>query len=269
MRAGSTRGVDVPQNLGLYTYTWNNPVTLRDPSGKCVEDFCVLELAAVGAYLNTPAGQRSMQMLQVGAAAAAGALAAGVATWWSKANGGDSPPPPPPPPPAPPPPAEPPPAGPPPPPAGPPGLPPGAAGPIAAAAAAGNNPQARNLVEHGAEAVEEAGAGVANRAVTFAESAADKFKQHWGDIRSLASRSGVEMPSKIKEAGSQIKDFIGNIVKNGVSRVGPYKPTGGGWSNATWTRSGDAIVIQAPDGRFVTILDATKGGAAKNFPGGL
>jgi RHS repeat-associated protein len=34
MRGQVNAGVFAPRNLGLYTYTWNNPMTLRDPDGK-------------------------------------------------------------------------------------------------------------------------------------------------------------------------------------------------------------------------------------------
>ena len=37
MRGGPNKGVFTPRNLGLYAYTWNNPVTLRDPTGRCPE----------------------------------------------------------------------------------------------------------------------------------------------------------------------------------------------------------------------------------------
>jgi RHS repeat-associated protein len=63
-------GVYEPRNLGLYTYAWNNPVALRDPTGQCAEDACVIEGAAVGIaflflatsiYLSLPATQRSFR----------------------------------------------------------------------------------------------------------------------------------------------------------------------------------------------------------------
>jgi RHS repeat-associated protein len=67
-----------PKNLGLYTYAWNNPVNLRDPSGRCIEDLCIGEAAAVGAFLASPAGQRTIAV--AGAALTAGvAIASGAA----------------------------------------------------------------------------------------------------------------------------------------------------------------------------------------------
>lgn len=75
------------------------------------------------------------------------------------------------------------------------------------------------------------------------------------------------MPSKFKQATSRIQAFITDVVQTGETRVGPYQPTGGGWMGALWSKKGDAIVIRSPDRRFLTILDASGGGAAKNYPG--
>jgi RHS repeat-associated protein len=60
IEGGSAMTAYQPRNLGLYAYTWNNPVILRDPTGGCVEDFCIGEAAAVGAFLASPAGQRTV-----------------------------------------------------------------------------------------------------------------------------------------------------------------------------------------------------------------
>ena len=79
----------------------------------------------------------------------------------------------------------------------------------------------------------------------------------------------MPMPGKFKEAGPQISSFIDDVIRLGETRVGPYKPTGGGWPNALWTKHGNTIVIRSPEGRFVTILDAAGGGTAVNYPGGL
>ena len=37
MQGSPAGGVFQPRNLGLYTYTWNNPVVLKDPDGKVVD----------------------------------------------------------------------------------------------------------------------------------------------------------------------------------------------------------------------------------------
>ena len=37
MSGGPNGGVYTPQNLGLYTYAYNNPIVLRDPDGHIVD----------------------------------------------------------------------------------------------------------------------------------------------------------------------------------------------------------------------------------------
>lgn len=105
-------------------------------------------------------------------------------------------------------------------------------------------------------------------AVTFGENATSKLRSHWGDIQKLAREHGFKLPGKFKEAESQIRGFIEDAVRNGQTKIGPYKPTGGGWADARWTKYGNTIVVRAPDGKFVTILDSSGGGAALNYPGG-
>jgi RHS repeat-associated protein len=48
MRGDTNRGVHLPQNLALYSYSWNNPVTIRDPNGKCPMCITALIGAAIG-----------------------------------------------------------------------------------------------------------------------------------------------------------------------------------------------------------------------------
>jgi len=50
-----------PQSLNLYSYVNNNPTTIRDADGHCLEDACVAEslaVAALTAYVASPAGQQ-------------------------------------------------------------------------------------------------------------------------------------------------------------------------------------------------------------------
>ena len=50
-----------PQSLNLYSYVQNNPATVGDPDGHCVEDLCIGEvvaLSALTAYVASPAGQQ-------------------------------------------------------------------------------------------------------------------------------------------------------------------------------------------------------------------
>jgi RHS repeat-associated protein len=46
-RAGRMGGIYLPQNTGVYSYSWNNPATLKDPSGADVLDFTTKELNAI------------------------------------------------------------------------------------------------------------------------------------------------------------------------------------------------------------------------------
>lgn len=117
--------------------------------------------------------------------------------------------------------------------------------------------------------LQNAAIGSPSEAASYGENATSKLRSHWGDIQRLAKEHGVPMPGKFKEAGPQISSFIDDVIRLGETRVGPYKPTGGGWPNALWTKHGNTIVIRSPEGRFVTILDAAGGGAAVNYPGGL
>lgn len=103
----------------------------------------------------------------------------------------------------------------------------------------------------------------------FGKNSWKKLRNHWGDIRNLAKRQGFDLPSKFKNSHAEIEEFIDRIVDLGETRVGPYKPTGGGDPAALWTNLDDAVVIRRSDGEFLTILDASGGGQTKNFPGGL
>ncbi|MEO8903866.1 MAG: RHS repeat-associated core domain-containing protein, partial [Polyangiaceae bacterium] len=191
------RGASEPRNLGLYTYSWNNPVNVRDPNGMCVEDFCVGEAAAVGAFLNTPAGQRLVQAAQVGAVAAAGALLAGATTLWTKISGGDAPPPPNTPSPAPAPGSQPP-AGPP--PAVPPGVVPLAAG---AAAAAANSPAGKQALQEGGEAVAEA----TEASVGTAESLAARVAPAANRLTHIFDKAEHALDDFVSASGGREKAF--------------------------------------------------------------
>jgi RHS repeat-associated protein len=45
-----------PQQLNLYSYARNNPLVLKDPSGRCLEDGCVIEAAGIGAIAGFAGG---------------------------------------------------------------------------------------------------------------------------------------------------------------------------------------------------------------------
>ena len=63
-----------------------------------------------------------------------------------------------------------------------------------------------------------------------------------------------------------VKDYVNFVIKNGETRVGAYKPTGGGDLNALWTKYEDTIVLRRSNGEFITFLDASGGGQALNAP---
>ena len=74
---------------------------------------------------------------------------------------------------------------------------------------------------------------------------------------------------KKPEVQTKVMEFMEFIVKNGETRVGAYKPTGGGDLNALWTRYDNSIVVRRSNGEFLSFFDISTGGAAVNFPGGL
>lgn len=107
--------------------------------------------------------------------------------------------------------------------------------------------------------------------VSFGPDHVHKFREVSERLRKLARRDGVELPKKPTKPETQaaMRDYINQVVRRGQTVVGPYKPTGGGDMNAQWTIAGDTIVIRRSNGQFLTVLDATDGGQALNFPGGL
>ncbi len=89
-----------------------------------------------------------------------------------------------------------------------------------------------------------------------------KFRKHQNDIRTTAEEIGVEIPKGVKikseEFQKPVEQFIDDIVKTGETRQIPYKE----YTNALWSRKGNAIIIRQADGTFVTFLKASSGGAA-------
>ena len=103
---------------------------------------------------------------------------------------------------------------------------------------------------------------------TYKASAVSKFRSTIGRIRTLAKKHGFEIPKGINKPATQqaIKDYVDFIIKNGETRVGAYKPTGGGDLNALWTKYEDTIVLRRSNGEFITFFNATEGGQALNSP---
>jgi hypothetical protein len=56
--AGQTSSayLDDPQALNFYSYRRDNPLRYTDPSGKCMEDGCYIELASIGAVSGAVVG---------------------------------------------------------------------------------------------------------------------------------------------------------------------------------------------------------------------
>ena len=80
--------LDNPQSLNLYSYVLNNPLSKTDPDGHCLEDFCILEGAAVVAFVESPAGQEAEQEAEQVAERFAGPIEAGLsrASSWAGAQ---------------------------------------------------------------------------------------------------------------------------------------------------------------------------------------
>jgi RHS repeat-associated protein len=52
----SQQNLKDPQSLNSYSYANDNPITKNDPTGKCAEDGCFVELASIGALSGFAAG---------------------------------------------------------------------------------------------------------------------------------------------------------------------------------------------------------------------
>ena len=111
--------------------------------------------------------------------------------------------------------------------------------------------------------------GLANIGITFKSNAVKKFRSHNERIRANAKIHNFDIPNgslKKPEVQNAMKDYMDFVIKNGETRVGAYKPTGGGDANALWTEYGNSIIIRRSNGEFITFLDASKGGQALNSP---
>ena len=54
-----------PQSLDTYSYSADNPITKKDPSGKCLEDGCVVEATALGGFAGGVVGFGSQYVSDV------------------------------------------------------------------------------------------------------------------------------------------------------------------------------------------------------------
>ena len=85
-----------PQSLNLYAYVGNNPATVGDPDGHCLEDACVIEggivvTAMAVSYLSSPSGQQVLHNA-VNSIASIGSAISGL---FHPSNSGQNAPPPP------------------------------------------------------------------------------------------------------------------------------------------------------------------------------
>ncbi|BAY81540.1 hypothetical protein NIES267_10170 [Calothrix parasitica NIES-267] len=104
--------------------------------------------------------------------------------------------------------------------------------------------------------------GIFPKQTSYGDNKKSKFRKHQNDIRTTAEELGVEIPKGVKikseEFQKPVVQFIDDIVKTGETRQIPYKE----YTNALWSRKGNAIVIRQADGTFVTFLNACGGGSA-------
>ncbi|MEM9634958.1 MAG: RHS repeat-associated core domain-containing protein [Pseudomonadota bacterium] len=103
--------------------------------------------------------------------------------------------------------------------------------------------------------------------VTYGKNAPSKLRKHSQHIRETARELGIDIPTKPSSPATQIamENFIKRVITQGTTATGRYMSI----PDAKWSRLGNAIVVRRSNNEFVTFLDATKGGAARGFPGGL
>ena len=76
---------------------------------------------------------------------------------------------------------------------------------------------------------------------------------------------GDSLPRRPTRNAGAYESFVAQAVEDGRTVSGQYMQI----ADAQWTQYGSGIVIRRGNGEFVTFLDATGGGQALNFPGGL
>ena len=101
------------------------------------------------------------------------------------------------------------------------------------------------------------------RPVTYGRNEMVKLKKHSQHMRETARAHGVDIPKKPSKASTQqaMRDWIERVVDEGETRQGRYMTV----DDALWTRLGDGIVVQKPDGEFITYLDYSKGDVARGW----
>ncbi|SEW41720.1 hypothetical protein SAMN05421841_2861 [Chryseobacterium wanjuense] len=97
--------------------------------------------------------------------------------------------------------------------------------------------------------------------LSFGKNKLVKYRKHAQQIRKLAKRLNIEIPSKVSNPNTQkvIDDYISKVISEGHVRKGPYMTLG----DCVYCKLDDAIIIQRLDGEFVTFLEHSLGGVAK------
>jgi RHS repeat-associated protein len=96
-----------------------------------------------------------------------------------------------------------------------------------------------------------------NLPTSYGKNAETKFRKH---VEQMRRTTGVNI-GKLKSPDSQqqIRSVVDDIVSTGETKQIPW----GVYSDAIWSKKGDAIVIRQSNGEFVTFLEAGKEGALK------
>jgi hypothetical protein len=101
--------------------------------------------------------------------------------------------------------------------------------------------------------------------VTYGKNALQHMRKHAQHIRGPAREDGFEIPNKVGKPETQqaIKDYIQYVVDNPEQvGVGRYMSV----DNAIWSRRGDLVIVQKPDGEWITALSTKRGDAVGGAP---
>lgn len=99
--------------------------------------------------------------------------------------------------------------------------------------------------------------------LTYGDNFFTKIRKHAQQMRRIARGYGFVIPKSPANPNTvkAMKNFIQHVVRNGDTRFGRYMT----FPDAQWSRLGDGIVIRRANGEFVTFLDYSLGGVAKQW----
>ncbi|WP_300492073.1 hypothetical protein [Flavobacterium sp.] len=99
--------------------------------------------------------------------------------------------------------------------------------------------------------------------VTYGKNMLEKFKKHSAQIRRVAKKFDIEIPTSPTKIETQkaMQSFVEKVVIEGEKRQGKYMTLG----ICKWSKLDDGIVVQKLDGEFVTFLDYSLGGVSKQW----